>query len=108
MEDCGELEEWMFDSFNKNKRKLNNDVSIENEEEWNIPDEMDLDGCFQNMPATQKPNSKRSPYIHRDQIIEEDEECDDFVDPNQQYGFKNLNSYISQMDKWIEEGKTFK
>jgi hypothetical protein len=47
--------------------------------------------------------------VHKDQIVEEEEELEsEFVDTNDQFGFKNLNSYISQMDKWIEEGRTFK
>jgi hypothetical protein len=94
---CGELEEWMFDSYNENKRKREEIEEREEGEEWGLQ-----------VPIFDKSNNKRSPYMHKDQIIEEDEELEDFVDPSEQFGFKNLSSYISQMDKWIEEGKMFK
>lgn len=100
MDDCGDLEEWMFDSLHDEDANENN--------EDGIPNERSLDGNFSNdMPSF--PSTKRSPYIHKDQIIEEEEELEnEFVKPDQQFGFQNLSSYIDQMDKWIEEGKTFK
>jgi len=94
----------MFDSFNADKHQ-HIEKKHSNEDDYDIPEESGLDGnCLQNIPQFKNP-SKRSPYIHKDQIIEEEE---DFVKPHEQFGFRNLNSYISQMDRWIEEGKTFK
>ena len=113
MEDCSELEEWMFDSFNTNKKKAK-DTTFESDG-CDVPDEYGLDGNwvqdmpqFQNPNTTNKNNNKRSPYFHKDQIIEEDQESEGFVATSEQFGFKNLSSYIDQMDKWIEEGRTFK
>lgn len=104
IDDWGELEEWMFSSLNNEKDEFD-----EEKEDEQIPDENGLEGSwFSNIPEFSN-HTKRSPYVHKDQIIEEEEELEsEFVDTNDQFGFKNLNSYISQMDKWIEEGRTFK
>ena len=108
VEECEELDEWMFDSLNPDKEQLDNTDFQEIDSEW-IPDESGLDGNWlENLPVFPNPN-KRSPYIYRDQVIEEEDELEnEFVDSNEQFGFKNLNSYIKQMDRWIEEGKSFK
>ena len=59
-------------------------------------------------PADPNPN-KQSPYIHRDHVIGEEDKFENiFVDFNEEFGFKNLISYIKQMDRLIEEGKSFK
>jgi hypothetical protein len=99
----------MFDSLNMEKENRAKDANEADHDDEQIPDESSLDGnCFGNMPVFPSSN-KRSPYIHKDQIIEEEEELEsEFIDPTEQFGFKNLSSYMSQMDRWIEEGKTFK
>lgn len=109
MDDWGEFEEWMFDSLNMEKENRAKDANEADHDDEQIPDESSLDGnCFGNMPVFPSSN-KRSPYIHKDQIIEEEDELEsEFIDPTEQFGFKNLSSYMSQMDRWIEEGKTFK
>ncbi|CAI2387758.1 unnamed protein product [Moneuplotes crassus] len=103
LDDCGALEEWMFDSLSKDKE--NDDFNNIDED---IPQESSLDGnCLNEIPSFPE-KSKRSPYIAKDQIIEEDINEGEYVDSENQFGFQNLNSYIDQMDRWIEEGKTFK
>ena len=94
----------MFDSLSKDKE--NNEFSNIDEE---IPQESSLDGnCLSEIPSFPE-KSKRSPYIAKDQIIEEEEVAEgEFINSEDQFGFRNLNSYIDQMDQWIEEGKTFK
>mmetsp|Transcript_850 Transcript_850/g.800 ORF Transcript_850/g.800 Transcript_850/m.800 type:complete len:86 (-) Transcript_850:25-282(-) len=85
----------MFDSINaeRDKRKLE-DAQIDSDI---IPDESGLDGnYFCNLPVFKHPDAvKEIPEV-------------EYVKPSDQFGFKNLSSYIAQMDKWIEEGKTFK
>jgi len=106
VDEWGELEEWMFDSVNEEKELIQNPKEAE---EDTIPDEGSMDNDFFGGVTDFEVPSKKSPYLHKDQIVEEAEELEnEFVDPSQQFGFKNLNSYISQMDQWIEEGRTFK
>jgi hypothetical protein len=97
----------MFSSLNNENDKL--EKENDDDEDDFIPDENGLEGNrFSHIPEFSN-HTKRSPYVHKDQIVEEEEELEsEFVDTNDQFGFKNLNSYISQMDKWIEEGRTFK
>lgn len=104
-----DLEDWMFDSLNQEKKDQLANKEFQGADSDGIPDESGFDGdWFENLPVF--PNtSKRSPYVYKDQVIDEEEEYEqEFVDTNEQFGFRNLNSYIKQMDKWIEEGKTFK
>jgi hypothetical protein len=99
----------MFNSINEEKEKLKQEETKDDDDKDNqIPEENSFEYWFDAVPEFPA-KAKRSPYIHKDQIIEEEEEQDiDFVCPEQQFGFRNLSSYISQMDKWIEEGRTFK
>lgn len=92
----------MFDSLTKQKEGI--DPIPEDE----IPQESSLDGNYLSEVPSFPENSKRSPYIARDQIIEEEVLEEEFVPSEDQFGFENLNSYIDQMDQWIEEGKSFK
>lgn len=108
LEDWGDLEEWMFDSINEEKDKLKQTETSNFDDEDQIPAENSFEGWFDAVPEFPS-KIKRSPYVHNDQIIEEEEEQEpEYVCSDQQFGFKHLSSYISQMDKWIEEGKTFK
>lgn len=109
LEDWGELEEWMFDSINQDKEEFQKGEENISDTDEAIPAENSLDGHWMSGIPSFQNQMKKSKYISKDKIIEEEEaEVDELVWPDQQFDFQNLSSYIDQMDQWIEEGKTFK
>ena len=63
----------MFDSINEEKEKLQQNETKDFEDTDNIPEENSFEGCFDAVPEFPV-KSKRSPYVYKDQIIEEEEE----------------------------------